>query len=153
MNPIHPEQLIGAWQLESFTISFSDDRPQQYPFGEKATGMICYTADGSLSAILSGEQRPSMSSQGMEKAQFSTEAEKAAAFDSYLSYAGRYRLEEDEVIHSIELAMNPAIVGTEQRRTVHYNNNTGLLTLSYNITAASGVIRHYQLCWTRRPTL
>ena len=51
-----------------------------------------------------------------------------------MSYAGRYRLEGDEIIHIVEMALTPDVVGLEQRRTIQLDGDT--LTLSYTIEGA-----------------
>ena len=76
--------------------------------------------------------------------------DKIAAFESYLSYAGRWRLDGDEVVHSVEMALNPNAVGLEQRRRVDWAGED--LVLSYQRTPPSGTVRTFELTWRRVAT-
>ena len=96
--------LIGAWKLQRFEISFADGRQSLFPFGEQAQGLIIYSESGHMSAILSSDHRKPFSTSRLEDSNKASLEEKAQAFDSYLNYAGTYRIEGDEVVHSIELA-------------------------------------------------
>lgn len=71
---------------------------------------------------------------------------KAAAYDSYLSYAGRWRVDGDEVVHDVELALVPEVVGQEQRRRARMEGEE--LVLTYGVPARHGVAR-FELRWRR----
>jgi hypothetical protein len=43
--------------------------------------------------------------------------EKVQAFDAYVTYCGRYRIEGDVAYHQIELSLLPNWIGEEQART------------------------------------
>lgn len=141
------QDLVGTWGLVRFVLSFSDGRPDVYPFGADAKGLIVYSAEGWMSAILSRADRGGFSATRLESASTAPLEEKAAAFDSYLSYAGTYRLEADEVIHDVHFALAPNTVGTQQRRRIAWDGR--LLQLSYTLNARSGITRRYQLTWQR----
>ncbi|MEC8726283.1 MAG: lipocalin-like domain-containing protein, partial [Pseudomonadota bacterium] len=44
--------------------------------------------------------------------------DRLAAFDTYISYGGRWRLDGETFITSVEFALNPGWVGKEQTRGV-----------------------------------
>ncbi|MFN3197478.1 MAG: lipocalin-like domain-containing protein [Bradymonadia bacterium] len=140
-----PDDLVGAWSLVDFTLDFSDDRPQVQPFGASPQGRIVYAASGHMSAVLSRSDRAPFSQGGLERGGHATTAQKAQAFDGYLSYAGRWHLEGDEVVHMVQLALNPDAVGQHLRRHAGFEDET--LVLTYDLTARSGVTRHYRLTW------
>ena len=50
-------KLIGAWKLVSFVEKPLNGSAQNYPMGERPTGIIMYTPDGYMSAQL---MRPTM---------------------------------------------------------------------------------------------
>ena len=81
-----------------------------------------------------------------ETAHRASDDAKARAFDSYMSYTGRYHLEGDEVVHTVELALTPEAVGQAQRRRLRWEGAT--LALSYTVQGRQGP-RHYLLSWTR----
>ena len=75
--------------------------------------------------------------------------EKAAAFDGYFHYAGTWRLEGDSVVHAVTLSLNPAFVGTDQVRRVELDGDG--LTLSAEVTSASGATLRNAIRWRRAP--
>ena len=135
-------ELVGAWALVDFWIRFDDGRPAQAGFGPGATGWLLYSDSGRMSALLSRAQRPALSIPRLESAQRAPAAEKAQAFDDYLSYAGSWRLDGDEVVHEVSEALVPNIVGLAQRRRASLSGD--LLTLSYR-----GGPKLYTLRWRR----
>jgi hypothetical protein len=140
------DRLPGAWDLRSFTVAYSDGRPSTHPYGPDARGRIVYTDDGFVSAVLSRAHRSG--AHDLETARRAAEHDKARWFDGYLSYTGRWRLEDDEVVHTLDLALLPAAAGTEVRRQATFAPD-GSLTLSYTRTPASGVTRTFRLVWER----
>lgn len=146
-DPIRPEQLHGSWLLEDFIIRYADGRPPSHPFGADARGLLMYTPDGRMSAILAREGRPHLDASRLETSAKAPAEEKAAAFDSYLSYGGRWFTEGEEVVHSVEYALTPNLVGRENRRRASLDGDR--IVLSYDVPARSGVTRHYSLTWRR----
>lgn len=144
---MNQSEFVGVWSLKTFSISFSDGRPPIYPFGEDAEGLIVYTECGMMSALLSKANRPKFSTTRIEDTSRASVCEKVKAFDSYLHYAGFYRIEGNEVVHTINHALDPSIIGNEQRRFFSYDKKNKILTLSYDIVAKSNVNRHYSLSW------
>ena len=138
--------LIGTWSLTAFEITFEDDRPSIHAMGEGARGRLVYAADGHVLAVLGKADRANLGVGGLETAHRATDAAKARAFDSYMSYAGRYRIEGTEIIHTVEMALTPDVVGLEQRREIQLDGDT--LTLTYTIEGARGPHRRI-LTWTR----
>ena len=54
---ISKEDLHGVWQLESWTIGYSDRDAFTYPFGEEPQGLLLYSPAGWMSASISAAQR------------------------------------------------------------------------------------------------
>ncbi len=133
------ERLIGAWSLVDWTIAFSSGRTERRPFGDAPQGSLVYSDNGRMLAAISRAQRSLLSSPLPQQA---PDVEKTAAFDSFFSYGGSYRLEGDEVVHMVDIALNPNFVGSEQRRRVQFDGE--FLTLS----AQEGT-RLHALQWRR----
>lgn len=115
------ERLVGSWRLVEWTARVGDN--DQQPFGGKATGLLTYTGDGRMNATLMRTDRPLLSARTLGSA---TASERARAAGGYLNYAGTYRTEGSEVVHSVEVSLFPNWVGTEQRRLVEWEvNQTG----------------------------
>ncbi len=90
------KQFAGAWKLVSI------EGPLRAPNG-KAAGVIMYDGVGSMSVQFSRGDRP------LFAARRPTEAEKAAAYDSYVAYYGTYTFEPENgiVIHHLQGSKTP----------------------------------------------
>ncbi len=139
--------LVGTWRLVRFEVHRSGGQPPILPFGEGAEGLLIYGADGWMSAVLAHGEREELSTRRLESAGKAPDREKAAAFETYLSYAGRWRIDGDEVVHSVEHALVPNIEGTELRRAWQLDGDR--LVLSYQMVGRRGLPRRYELVWER----
>lgn len=143
--------LAGSWELIRWEISFEDDRPSRLPFGPDATGLLLYTEDGSMSAIIERAGRAPLSSDSPRSA---PQAERLAAFESCFVYAGSYALKRRddvlEVVHRVTHSLNPGFRGSEQIRRAVFADD-GTLTLSArDREPGSGVSRSHRLIWRRK---
>src|SRR5215212_6607593 len=111
MNP-----LIGSWRLVSMEYRYADGRVR-YPYGREAVGYIIYTADGRMSATLMSDDRAPF---GTEYPRGEGREAKVAAFETYLSYAGRYEFQGNRVIHHVEVALIPDWAGTTLVRLARF---------------------------------
>ena len=139
--------LTGAWQLERWEIAYGDGRAPGYPYGADASGLLVYTDDGHMSAVIARAGRGRLSSASVRSA---PEGERLAAFESYFHYAGRYEIDHGAgcVTHRVTHALNPNFVGSEQRRDMALDGD--LLTLSASDTIpGSDISRHHRLIWRR----
>lgn len=131
-------ELVGAWRLVAWEIGYPDGGVS-HPYGSDAVGLLCYTPDGHMSASIARAVRPGLSDPNPRR----TEAgERAAAFDSFFAYSGRYEVVGGEVRHQVELALNPAFCGTTQVREAALDGDTLVL-------AASEDGRRHTLTWRR----
>ena len=137
--------LVGAWKLVRWEIAYSDDRPISLPFGDDAEGMIMYTPNGYMSASLHPAKRGPVSTQYVLQA---PAEEKAELFTSFMFYGGPYRIEGEDVIHSVEHALNPDLVGAEQLRHVKFDGDCLILTGEEKI-AATGLSRFHTVRWQK----
>ena len=135
-------RLIGGWRLKRWTILRGGR--ETFPFGLNPTGLIASTPDGSMSATISAADRPPLSAGSGKSA---PESERAAAFSSFFAYAGRWRVEDDEVVHEVLWSLNPAMAGTEQRRRMTFGGKA--LTLSAEDRDEGGVARLHRIEWER----
>ena len=110
--------LIGSWLLRGWTVT--DDRGVTHPFGTDPVGSIMYSADGRMSALISrGDRSPLPGNRPSD----ASDAELAAGFLSFFCYTGPWRVDGDTVIHTLEVALNPNLVGTEQRRQMVFEGD------------------------------
>lgn len=135
-------QLLGAWQLESWTIGYVGRDDVSHPFGEDPVGLLMYTDDDWMSASVARRERSRLPSD--QPFRSIEEASLAAAYRDYFHYAGRFRVDGDDVIHYVTQSLNPNFVGSEQLRHIELDGST--LVLSGRDESA-GVVRLHQLVW------
>jgi len=142
MATLDADRLVGAWQLQHWQVVYEDGTTTE-PFGPAAEGLLLYTADGWMSACIMAAGRARLPPGNPREA---PESERAAAFDGYFSYAGRWRILERRVQHEVIVALNPGLVGTLQLREAQLAE--GGLTLSAEESLRGGT-RLHQLTWRR----
>ncbi len=136
MAKLEARDLVGTWRL----IDWQAIRPGGgvgHPLGPRPEGLVIYGADGWMSAAMMSRGRKRLS---VGRARAAPAAERAAAFDGFLAYSCRWRLRGDTIEHSVVVALNPAMVGTRQRRRVAFEGRR--LVVSTEDRVAGGVRRH-----------
>lgn len=76
-----------------------------------------------------------------------TTEEKIAAYDTYLSYCGKYEVQGNKVIHHIEVSLFPNWSGVDQVRFFEFDGNR--LSLSTPPLLLAGKQKTAQLIWER----
>ena len=110
--------LVGVWKLLSYQTEFQDGSPKRAMFGEHPTGYIIFTSEGRLMAVIEAEGRKAPS----------TDSDRAALLKTLIAYSGRYRVEGNQWITSVDTAWNPAWNGTDQVRTFQIVGNRLMVT-------------------------
>ena len=149
-TPQGDNPLLGTWHLVRWEITYGDGRAPSLPFGADATGLICYTSDGSMNACIARAGRIRLSSDSVRSAPV---AERLAAFESFFQYAGPYQIQgapgRQQVVHTVTHSLNPNFVGTQQVRNMTFAAD-GQLTLSASDTMpGTTTARHHSLVWRR----
>jgi hypothetical protein len=109
LNParaVDPAALVGNWKLVSWQVVVGDET--QNPFGAQPKGYLILTREGRAMALTTADLRTP--GEGV--------AERAALQKSMLAYSGKYRLEGEDFITTVDISWNEIWNGTEQRR--HY---------------------------------
>lgn len=143
---ISKQDLVGSWQLESWTIGYSDREEFSYPFGESPQGLLVYSEDGWMSAALSRADRGRLPEDVSPRSL--PDAALAEAYNSYFHYAGRYRVTGGDVVHYVTQSLYPNFPGTEQLRHAELDGHTLVLSGKDQIGA---VTRFHSLVWHRAP--
>jgi Lipocalin-like domain len=98
------ELLVGTWKLVSWQVV--TDGEAKDIFGAKPKGYLILTREGRAMALTTAEARTAGES----------EPERAALHKSMLAYTGKYRVEGDEFITTVDASWNEGWNGTQQRR-------------------------------------
>src|SRR5271169_3801807 len=92
------DDLVGTWKLVSASGTTSADEPSEAPYGPSPVGILTYTREGRVTALISyGGRKPLPFGGG-------TQEEQAEAFKTFLAYAGRYSISGEQVTHYVELS-------------------------------------------------
>lgn len=149
------DELIGTWRLVDWTFTVNGQRETR-PFGGDPVGLLTYTADGRMWAALMHPGRPPIPTLTLSAAPV---RKRAAAAAGYLSYAGTYTRDGDNIAHHVELSLNPNWVETDEIRLIEWEENgdgTRDLVLSTPPTETdTGRMAVNRLRWQRasdRPT-
>ena len=143
---ITKQELVGSWQLESWTIGYSNRDDFSYPYGENPQGLLMYSEDGWMSAAIN---RPDRSLFPADVSPRSVPQEAiVGAYSSYFHYAGRYRVSEGDVVHYVSQSLYPNFPGTEQLRHAELDGSTLVLS---GKDQAGEVTRFHSLVWHRVP--
>ncbi|NNE84124.1 MAG: hypothetical protein HKN28_09155 [Alphaproteobacteria bacterium] len=111
---LSPDDLIGVWTLEA-TYLIDDEDNQTPALGDNPTGRILYTTDGYMVAMTGyGDRQLSADA---------SDADKAAAFDSFMTYSGRWSVSGNVVTHEIDHATDPNWVGSSRERTIDHQGD------------------------------
>lgn len=103
-------KLLGTWKLVEFEGTIDGQ-----PVTRLNAGRLMYDASGQVSLHMMVQERPKFAS---DKKRQSTKDEAKVAFDGYVAYFGRYRVNEADgvVIHHIEGSIFPNEIGKESIR-------------------------------------
>ncbi len=127
------QQLVGAWRLVG--IEYSDrNGPIVDPFYQAgSTGIIIYDASGWMSVHIAAPHRKAWDvpeSRLPPAAGAQDAALKAAAFDTYYAYFGRWDFDEAKsvVTHHVESSLIPAETGLDYAQKVTLDNGRLIFT-------------------------
>ena len=105
-------RIVGNWKLVG--VVYEDTAGQRTPvLGAHPTGYQIATAGGRWLALVTAEGR----------AVPQTDADRAQALRTMISYTGRWRVEGDRVVTRVEAAWNQAWVGTDQARIFRFEGD------------------------------
>jgi Lipocalin-like domain len=138
--------IVGAWELMSYTERELPDGPMTYPHGPDAVGLIMYTPDGYMSAQIMTRGRPAYD---RPTAGGGTTAQTAAAATGYLAYSGPYSVDEatGDIHHQVTVSLLPNWLRHTQIR--HSQLRGDQLTLSAETLLPHGATVRSTLLWSR----
>ena len=138
------EELVGSWRLIAASATTPAGATNNAPYGATPSGVITYTGDGRVMAMLSHSGRKPLSTG--DRISASVE-ERAEAYATYFAYAGRYCLTGDKVVHHVEMASVQNWVGADLVRIVRLEGDK--LTLTTPPLSVGGQSQTTELVWQR----
>lgn len=141
----HP--LVGSWRLRRW-IAIADDGSESSPMGDSPEGLLVYSGDGTMIALMAQADRSGISSDDVTGG---TEAERAAAFASFIAYGGSFDVDGNVVTHRVEMSQFPNWVGTVQRRRWELDSTGRRLIVTSPPVTVGGATRIQRLTWERGP--
>ena len=123
------ERFVGAWALDHAEARNAEGELVG-PLFEGWTGQIMYSADGRMGVHLMALDRAPIPAPRTPEASSVTDAEKAAAFDSFTGYWGSYSVDDaaSVVTHTLSGISRATTPGTEFPR--HFEIESDVLILS-----------------------
>jgi hypothetical protein len=120
------EEVLGAWELASFSTRDVDTGQERHPLGTEPRGLIVYTPDGHMSAQLA-----------------------RADMSDYVAYGGPFDADEESATlhHDVTMSTMPELLTTPQFR--HAVVDGDRLVLSATTTDDDGVTVDATLIWVR----
>ena len=117
-------RLLGAWQMMDMKI-VDGEQLIELPIGpaDECGGLLIYSEPGFMATTLSLLSRPPFAEAAIGGG---TLEEKAHAYDTIISYAGAFEVDEESttVIHHVQYASAPHMVGQALRRTCIFDGDT-----------------------------
>jgi hypothetical protein len=124
--------LIGTWKLQSFVREVSGTNEHYNQLGEHPEGVVGYSEDGRMYAILLAGDRVKPHDEAP------TDAERLALYKSMIAYAGTYTVEGTRVVHHVDLSWNGARAGGDQVRYFTIEGDTLTIRTAPNRSPIDG---------------
>jgi len=105
--------IVGTWKLVSVNYEDQETKAVTPVYGEHPRGYQIATPEGRWLALVTAEGRKVPQ----------TDADRAQALRTMISYAGRYRVADGKVTTKVEVAWNEAWVGGEQTRFIRFEGD------------------------------
>lgn len=142
-NAVPNADLIGTWRLVSAVATTSTGTRNSHPYGDNPTGVLTYTADGRVVAMIAYDGRSALSGDRVS----APAAERAEAFATFFAYSGTFDTNGTTVTHHVQIASVPNWVGTDLVRVVALLGDR--LTLTTPPISVGDQIQVTKLVWDR----
>ena len=107
------KNIVGTWKLVSVVYEDQETKARTPVLGEHPKGYQIATSEGRWLALVTADGRKVPQ----------TDAERAQALRTMISYSGRYRVEGGKVVTKVEVAWNEAWVGGDQVRIIRFEGD------------------------------
>ena len=104
------ERLLGTWKMVSWTTEDLISGEKSPGLGDNPEGYITYSPEGRVMVLVLRSDRAKPA--GLVP----TNAEKIALYDSMFAYSGTFSVDDERVLHYIDMSWNEVWTGTTQIR-------------------------------------
>jgi hypothetical protein len=111
-------RVVGVWRLLSFDTRL--DGGAESPFWVKPEGHLVITPTRLTAVLVAGDRK--------QPANLVEAEPMAAAYKTVIAYTGRYRIEGDKLITTVDESAIPAWRGSEQGRVISFEGSHLVLT-------------------------
>jgi hypothetical protein len=109
--------LVGTWRLVSSQATIVDDGKTEVFSTRQPKGYLIVTPWGRMMTI-------SISAEGDRKKVPTSDADLCDLWKTMLAYTGKYRVEDDHLVTTVDVAWHELWTGTEQRRQYKLDGDT-----------------------------
>jgi hypothetical protein len=136
--------LIGTYRLISArqTIVATGEVKS---LGNDPFGFLMYGADGRMMVLLGDAHRQAPAPDALD------DAAKARLFDTMGGYGGTYSFDGKKMVHHIDIATRPVLVGTDAVRYVEKCGDRLVLTTRAAPSPRDGVVVTFEDVWEKLP--
>jgi hypothetical protein len=144
---ITADDITGTWRMIGRDTDPDGRAEMLARYSEHSDGLVIFSPDGWMSAIVCHGERDPLPGDPAWQSEAPAEA-RIAAFDSYVSYAGRWRIEDGKLKTTVHYALNPNWVGGDQVRDIELRDD-GTLRLTVTRTWPNGKTVAVRIDWRR----
>jgi Lipocalin-like domain len=87
-------RIVGSWRVVSYELEFQDGSEHSFPLGTRPNGYLVFGSDGRMMGYLEADGRKAPQ----------TDEERAAAYRTLNAYTGKYRVQGDKWITTVDAA-------------------------------------------------
>lgn len=138
------EDLYGTWQLKHFTARDVTTGREVPRFGPDPHGVLGYSRDGRMYAIIVQHERPKVPD--MSKI---TDQERLDLFKTMIAYAGTFTFDGRVATHHVDISWNGNYTGTAQIRNLKLEGRTLTITTNGQPSGVDGRPAIAVLVWEK----
>ena len=137
--------LVGTWGLVSYAREDPATGASTFVWGEKPSGLLLFLADGHMSVVINAQGR-----QPAARGEDGFVEKQAKLFQTVTAYAGTYAVRGGTMTVRVEVAGDPALVGTEFSREMRVEGDLLTIRTQPMKSFSDGKMYVYALVWKRR---
>lgn len=135
---------VGVWRLSTFVMVDEVSGQSSNRFGARPDGYIIFSPDGYMSVVINAEGRTPMSGSPDRATE-----EKASLFSTMTAHAGKYKVVEGQLVHRVDVAHDPKMVGADLLRSLRFLDDDTLESTLPTATTPDGKKLRGVLVWKR----